>query len=263
FYGIHDMAGNVYELCSDWYDAAYYSSSPTNNPQGPSSGSSRVIRGGDLSCEAFDIRSSKRYLGEPSVIYINTGFRVCKDVSVEKSITVTEPTSSTVWAQGDSVDIDWTSTGAIGYMDIDLYKGGTFSQTIVSGTTNDGSYTWTEVDTSLADGSDYSIRVTDYSESSIYDESDQFTIEEEKSITVTSPTSGDIWSTSQAVNITWTSTGTISYVDLDIYKGTTLVAYAEHLENDGIYPWDVNSFLVEGTDYKIRISDETDASIYG
>ena len=44
--GIYDMAGNVFELCSDWYDAKYYAQSKAVNPQGPSSGIYRVCRGG-------------------------------------------------------------------------------------------------------------------------------------------------------------------------------------------------------------------------
>ena len=44
--GIYDMSGNVWECCHDWYDGAYYSSSPQNNPKGPRFGSSRVLRGG-------------------------------------------------------------------------------------------------------------------------------------------------------------------------------------------------------------------------
>jgi len=262
-YGIHDMAGNVFEWCSDWYDANYYSSSPINNPQGASSGTYRVFRGGSWNNDATVIRSANRPYNTPATYGNLVGFRVCKDVSAAKSITVTEPTSSTVWAQGDSVDIDWTSTGAITYVDIDLNKGGNFYQTVVTATTNDGSYTWSQVDTSLADGSDYSLRIMDSSDGSIYDESDQFTITTDRSITVTSPVGGEIWSTGQDVNITWTSTGFISYnVNIDVYKGGILAGY-DTTVNDGIYPWPVDSFFVEGTDYVVRISDESDSSIYG
>ena len=74
--GLYDLSGNVYEWCSDWSSSNYYSSSPSVNPQGPSGGSSRVIRGGSWYRYAQYCRVSGRYYYTPDYRNGNLGFRV-------------------------------------------------------------------------------------------------------------------------------------------------------------------------------------------
>jgi len=75
-YGVHDMAGNVIEWCSDWYSSDYYSNSPSNNPTGPSSGTNRVRRGGHFATPADYLCSSGRDHGNPSDSASALGFRL-------------------------------------------------------------------------------------------------------------------------------------------------------------------------------------------
>ena len=74
--GILDMAGNVDEWCSDGWDDKYYGKSPKRDPQGPSSGSSRVLRGGAWDRYPWSCRCSYRYFDVPSVRSVSIGFRL-------------------------------------------------------------------------------------------------------------------------------------------------------------------------------------------
>ena len=74
--GIYDMSGNVWEWCSDWHASDYYADSPTNNPQGPSSGAYRVIRGGSWLHFAQLCRAANRHNNCPDVRAYGIGFRL-------------------------------------------------------------------------------------------------------------------------------------------------------------------------------------------
>jgi len=82
-YGVHDMAGNLYEWTIDWYDEQFYSKNPAINPRGPAEGAAKVQRGGSYHNAPYRLRSTFRTKGDPTAHDPNVGFRCAQDVPAQ------------------------------------------------------------------------------------------------------------------------------------------------------------------------------------
>ena len=77
-WGLHDMHGNVWEWCADWYGA--YRAGAVSDPTGPAEGTTRVVRGGCWVTAPAVCRSANRGDTEPVSWNFHFGFRVVREL---------------------------------------------------------------------------------------------------------------------------------------------------------------------------------------
>ena len=103
--GLYDMTGNVTEWCQDLYNYMYYSNSPTDNPTGPLSGSSHLLRGGSWAVSAEVCRVSARYVGFPASANNVLGLRLALDLDNSPKFRLSETVVTVHVGESKTVEI--------------------------------------------------------------------------------------------------------------------------------------------------------------
>jgi hypothetical protein len=192
------------------------------------------------------------------------------------SITVTQPSVSTVWYSGQTVTVAWLGNqiGASGHLNnvnIELLKSGTSIQTLgtsVSSTASGGSKSDVVVPLNTEAGSSYTIRVTSTSNGVLYDDSEFFTVQDAPRITITSPIAESKWAKGSILSIRW------NVMDVESIKIELINSQTNVLVQSIARPWitapgNINQFnfqipnKMNVGNYKIKLTSLTNSLIVG
>ena len=88
---LYDMHGNIWEWCNDFYKVDYYQESPGENPRGPETGETRVLRGGAWKFSAESCSSAYRYNENPGYADVCFGYDIYGFRCVRNAPTATLP----------------------------------------------------------------------------------------------------------------------------------------------------------------------------
>jgi formylglycine-generating enzyme required for sulfatase activity len=75
-WGLYDICGDVWEWCNDFYQVDYYGQSPKDDPKGPETGDTKVLRGGAWNSSAECSRSGYRYNEAPGYADVCFGYDI-------------------------------------------------------------------------------------------------------------------------------------------------------------------------------------------
>jgi hypothetical protein len=177
------------------------------------------------------------------------------------TLSVNTPDSLDSWHTATSHDIEWATTGNVSNVKIELYRGGVFELEITANITNDGDFNW-PIPLSLIDSTQYQIKVIDVANPLTYGLSQYFEIYN-PTLTVITPDSASSWRRGTENTISWSSTGILVNVKIELYLNDTLeLEIIASTPNDGDFSWTLPLDLDPSDLYQIKLTDASNALVF-
>ncbi len=183
------------------------------------------------------------------------------------SISVNSPYSGASYRAGENCEIKWSSINAGTSVKIELYRGEVFDLSIITSTSNDGSYYWT-IPADITPGSNYQIKVSSLSRSAD-DSSVNFEIRDPNIFTIFFPNSTSSLSVGNRYDILFDNSEYVHEINVSLYYNDEFVYFIETQRNnwgfyyEGVCSWFIPYDMTPGLNYSILICDSEDANVKG
>ena len=177
------------------------------------------------------------------------------------SINITNPSSGQIYYGGETCQIAWYSSGAGNYVKIELYESGYYYDALTLNASNSGSYYWS-IPTNLPSYYSYQIKITSLNDGNIFDYSIGYFYIHQQTITVNSPSIGEVCYGGDTYIISWNSENAGDYVNIYYSYGSTDYLINSYVYNSGSYYWSIPSDLTTGSTYKIKIESISYINVY-
>lgn len=192
----------------------------------------------------------------PYSVGIKAGNAICKLLT---------PAKDSSFAGGSAIAVTWVHSSNAGALaSLYLYREDTLVRTLVSGTSNNGAYSWT-VPYTLPSSGRYRVKLVSDNDLTVNDFSEYFTIDNVPwSITITAPGDSSSWNTGGSYRVLWAYSGDLGlYASLALYDGTTFVAnLASTVDIKGCYfNWPISGQFQSASTYRLKLTVLADTSI--
>lgn len=197
---------------------------------------------------------------DPTHLYDKSDTKFHVTASGGTYVAVYQPNGGETWARGTSHLISWNDDFQE-TVNIELWKGGSFSSTIASNVSG-STYSW-DIPTTTTPGSNYKVKVYSTVDGALKDFSDaNFTIAASAGtyVTVNQPNGGEVWATGGSYWIAWND-DLPEAVNIELWKGGSFNSTIASNVTGSTYVWAIPTTQTLGTNYKVKIYSTLDNAI--